>query len=98
MVAHDNIAGKVTSPVNYGEDGKPDEPQINFPQEQEPKASAEALGSVRGGTTRPTEGNSGDVEQLDNDGKVTKLHPGAIVKELRENGPKAAAKLLKKGK
>lgn len=94
MVAHDYQAGKSTSPVNFKTvDGRPvpDEPHIGSTTtvpEREPTVQA---GFVRGGTTRPPKGQSGEVEQLDNQGKPTKFHPGEIAKIAEEEGPKAAA-------
>lgn len=94
MVAHDYQAGKTTSPVNFKiEDGRPvpDEPHIGSKTDVPDRPTSVQAGFVRGGTTRPTEGQSGDVEQLDNDGKPTKVHPGEVARAMREEGPQAAA-------
>lgn len=112
MVAHDYQAGKTTHPTNFkiveveGPDGKktkrpfPDEPHIGSKTDVPERPTSVQAGFVRGGTTRPTGDESGEVEQLDNDGKPTKVHPGEVARAMREDGPQAAADKVsgKKGK
>lgn len=97
MVAHDYQAGKTTSPVNFKTvDGRPvpDEPHIGSTTTVPEREASVQTGFVRGGTTRPPKGQSGEVEQLDNDGKPTKVHPGEITRIVTEEGPQAALKKL----
>lgn len=54
--------------------------------DKEPTVQA---GYARGGTDRPANGVSGEVEQLDNQGRVTKVHPGEVALAVREDGPQA---------
>lgn len=106
MVARDLSTGNTTSPVRYIEnpdynkdDGSPQflpaEPQVNFPRyDGGPVEETVQTGFVRGGTSNPPEGSDGNVQQLDNDGKVTKVHPGEVAQEVRDNGPHAGLKKM----
>lgn len=106
MVARDLSTGRVTEPVRYVEnpdynkdDGSPKflpaEPQVNFPRyDGEPPEETVQTGYVRGGTTVPPEGSDGSVQQLDNDGKVTKVHPAEVSGAVRDEGVKAGLDAL----
>lgn len=71
MVAHDNFAGKVTSPVNYKtlKDGTRviDEPHIGTVYSQKDAPASKQTGTSKGGTTRPPLGESGEVEIVEFD-------------------------------
>lgn len=101
MVARDNQAGVTTNPVNYKTekvDGVerivPSEPHIGTTINTEPKEATVQTGYARGGTSRPAEGQSGEVEQLDNTGKPVKEHPGEIARIVREDGSQAGLDAL----
>lgn len=93
MVAHDPKTGKSTRPTVRGKDGGfPNDPQINPPdREPDPKPQAGLAGYVKGGTTNPSEGESGDVEYFDADGK-----PSSAEKVLADS-PVPSGKNKKKG-
>lgn len=100
-MARDVYTHNETDPVNFTtekiggvERPVPDEPHIRSKVDTEPKEQTVQTGFARGGTTRPPAGVSGQVEQLDNDGKPVKVHPGEIAKEVEENGPHAGLKKL----
>lgn len=106
MVARDLTTGNTTSPVRYVEnddynkdDGSPKflpaEPHIGLraTNDEAPEETVQT-GYVRGGTSNPPEGSDGNVQQLDNDGKVTKVHPGEIALIVEREGPHAALKKL----
>lgn len=101
MVAHDYQAGKSTSPVSFETktvDGVkrpvPTEPHIGSTTTVNEREATVQTGYARGGTTRPPKGQSGEVEQLDNDGNPVAIHPGEIARIVEEEGSQAANKKL----
>lgn len=101
MVARDLSTGRVTEPVRYIEnpdynkdDGSPKflpaEPQIGFARyDGDAPEETVQTGFVRGGSTNPPEGSDGSVQQLDNAGKVTNVHPGEVAQAVEDEGVQA---------
>lgn len=100
--------GKVTAPVRrvrnpaYGsEEGAPEwlpsEPHVGGTVHAEQTEETVPTGFVRGGTTNPIGGVSGEVEQLDNDGRVVAVDPAEVARVQREQGSQAAARRLAGG-
>lgn len=94
MVAHDPKTGAATNPTRRAEDGTfPHDPQINVPdREVDPKPAARLSGYVAGGTTQPSEGQSGDPVYTDPDGN--EVEPAAVLNAAVDE----AASGKKKGK
>jgi hypothetical protein len=62
MVAR--VGNRIAKPVTKGE------PHIGTTVRDRPKPSSKSSGSVRGGTTNPTRGQSGEIERFDADGNL----------------------------